>query len=532
MVIVEPDVETLETTGTQLSGHRPLTVTSTGVCCVASGGANHIVCAPVTLATESKSSANRACHTDVMGNLSSVHSIVHLMLENRSFDNILGFLYTDNGNRSPNGDSFNGLTGNEVNRDAKGNAIKIVREKSRTRLPKPNAHERYEHVLVQLENNNGGFVSDYATVKNSSPSEIMTCFDPSLIPNLAEICRRYAVCDAWFSSVPSETWPNRAFALCGTASGMENNVYNPFVWRAPTIFERMDEKQQLSWRVYYDESITALTRLQFCEMLSQKYGKNFAEFDAFLHDANAGALPNYAFVEPNFFHNPFTTRPQSDMHPPSDVASGDAFIAKVFNAVVTSPQWKANEVLLIITCDEHGGLFDHVSPPMGAAPPDALVGKEFGFKWDRFGVRVPAVVVSPFVKKGSVFRASGAVPFDHTSVLATIEHRFGIAPLTKRDAVAPDLDAILTEPARTDSATLPAPPHHFLANLLADVRVLANEEANPLQCGMVEAMKTIMAAQQHQGIAPELAPSALAHDVNSVRDALEFFQKAKLATGL
>jgi len=465
-----------------------------------------------------------------MGNLSSVRSVVHLMLENRSFDNIIGFLYTDNGNRSPNGDRFDGLAGDEVNHDASGNAIEIVREKSRTRLPKPNAHERYEHILVQLENSNDGFVRDYATVKNSTPSEIMTCFDPSLIPNLAEICRRYAVCDAWFSSLPSETWPNRAFALCGTASGMENNIYNPFVWRAPTIFERLDEKQ-LSWRVYYDESFTALTRLQFGELLSPKYGKNFAEFEAFLHDANAGALPNYAFVEPNFFHNPFSTRSQSDMHPPSDVTAGDSFTAKVFNAVVTSPQWKANEVLLVITWDEHGGMYDHVSPPMGAVPPDTIPG-QMGFKWDRFGIRVPAVVVSPFVKKGSVFRASGATPFDHTSVLATIERRFGIAPLTKRDAAAPDLDSILTEPARTDSATLPAPPHHFLANIMADVRALADEDANPLQCGMVEAMKNILATKVPQGVAPSLAASAIAHEVTSVRDAAEFFQKAKLATGL
>jgi len=466
-----------------------------------------------------------------MGNLSSVHSIVHLMLENRSFDNILGFLYTDDKNLSPSGDRFDGLKGDETNPDVHGNAIKIVREKSRTRLPRPNAHERYEQVIVQIENANQGFVKNYATVKNSTPSEIMTCFDPSLIPNLAEICHRYAVCDAWFSSLPSETWPNRAFALCGTASGMENNIYNPFVWNATTIFERLDEKQ-LTWRVYYDESLTALTRLQFGELLSPKYGKNFAEFDAFLHDANAGALPSYAFIEPNFFHNPFSSRPQSDMHPPSDVASGDAFIARVFNAVITSPQWKANEVLLVITWDEHGGMYDHVPPPSGAVPPDAIPSK-VGFKWDRFGVRVPTVVVSPFVKKGSVFRApDGKTPYDHTSVLATIERRFGIAPLTKRDAAAPDLDAILTEPARTDSATLPAQPHAFLATMLSDLRALAGEEANPLQCGMVEAMKNILEAQKHQGIAPELAPSAIGHDVHTVRDAHEFFRKAKLATGL
>lgn len=102
----------------------------------------------------------------------------------------------------------------------------------------------------------------------------------------------------------------------------------------------------------------------------------------------------------------------------------------------------------------------------------------------------------------------------------------------KREAAAPDLDAILTEPARTDSQTLPARRQSFFAAAFDDLRALANEDANGLQCGMVESMKSIIDAQQHHGIAPELASSAYTHEVKTVRDAAEFFRKAKLATGL
>ncbi len=505
------------------------------------------------------------------GNLSKVKSIVVLMLENRSFDNLLGYLYLGKGNKSPNGDPFNGLTGNETNpRKGGGAPVKVRPETSRTTVPTPDPGEDYKHVNVQLfraemppvppNATNDGFVIDYtSTGVDGAAADIMSCYDPSLIPNLAKICSRYAVCDAWYASVPTQTWANRAFAHAGTSWGMVNNApYNPFKWTMPTIFQKMAAITGMTWRIYHDENYTAFTRLQFAPLLKPGYNKNILGFEHFLNDANAGQLPRYAFVEPNFFANPLTKKKQSDMHPPSDITPGDQFVARVFNAVVTGPQWKNNEVLLIITFDEHGGCYDHVAPPTNATPPDNKAG-ELGFDFKRFGVRVPAVVVSPFVKAGSVFHAAGAVPYDHTSILATIERTFGLPNLTKRDQAAPDLGAILTEPARTDSAPLPLAPMEAVAMVkLAQQQTAASQPLNDLQRSMVEAMKQVIASQgapadaappaakgKAKGAAKAAKPTAkakvakaavadplVAQDVKTIEDAQQFFAEAKKRTGL
>ncbi len=125
-----------------------------------------------------------------------------------------------------------------------------------------------------------------------------------------------------------------------------------------------------------------------------------------------------------------------DEHPPHNVAYGEELIAAVYNAVRSGPGWK--QTLLLITYDEHGGCYDHVVPP-AATPPGGNTPD--GFNFDTFGVRVPAVIVSPYVRRGSIIRAPGATPFDHTSIIATLRKLFGIASLTPRDAAAPDLSA-------------------------------------------------------------------------------------------
>src|SRR6185369_4077036 len=132
----------------------------------------------------------------------------------------------------------------------------------------------------------------------------------------------------------------------------------------------------------------------------------------------------------------------NSQHPNYDVAPGEQLIHDVYYAVRNGKGW--NQTLLIVTYDEHGGCYDHVSPPTGAIPPDHTPG-EFGFDFKRFGVRVPAVLVSPLIAPGTVFRVpAGTMPLDHTSVLRTVENRWGIPALTARDASAPDVSAVLT----------------------------------------------------------------------------------------
>ena len=151
-------------------------------------------------------------------------------------------------------------------------------------------------------------------------------------------------------------------------------------------------------------------------------------------------MPSYSFIEPRYFT---ILHPPNDQHPPHIVTLGEQLVADVYNCLRSGPAW--TQTLLVITYDEHGGCYDHVPPP-SATPPATPPTTPFNF--DRYGVRVPAVIVSAYVEQGTVLRASGAVPFDHTSIIATVRKRFPAfgPPLTGRDAVAPDLGAALTLP--------------------------------------------------------------------------------------
>src|SRR5579862_6418613 len=158
----------------------------------------------------------------------------------------------------------------------------------------------------------------------------------------------------------------------------------------------------------------------------------------FAHDAAAGNLSAYSFIEPRYFTDTLLNKIPNDEHPPHNVAYGEELIAAVYNAVRGGPGWK--NTLLVITYDEHGGCYDHVVPPP-AAPPDGRTPDGFDFGY--FGVRVPAVIVSPHIRPGSVVRPAGPAPFDHTSIIATLRQLFGFTPLTARDAAAPDLLGVL-----------------------------------------------------------------------------------------
>jgi len=481
--------------------------------------------------------------------LATVESIVVLMLENRSFDNLIGYLYYP-GNTSPNGDAYDGLTGNESNPDSNGNPVPVAMIAGSTITPDPDPGEEYQHINMQLFSQNPppsptppatnkGFVLDYEHVvaasdnPSASTTQIMGCYPPDVVPCLAEIIRRYAVCDRWFAAVPTQTWPNRSFVHAAWSNGHMNNAPdNPLLWHIDTIFNRMAATQKASWSVYYDDLAVSLTRLQMSQLWPLGYKKHFHDFEDFLHDANAGKLANYVFIEPSFFSNPLNGKPANDQHPIHDVAVGDAFIGKVFNAVVSSPQWTANKVLFIITYDEHGGCFDHVPPAMTAVPPKPGTGA-YGFDFKRYGVRVPAVVVSPYVPKGSVFRAAqGQNEFDHTAILATIERRFGIDPLTDRDRNAPDLGPILSlDQPRTDSAPvdIPTPPEPVGAASAAAM----DEPLNDLQRSIVTAMHFATIGGGGAPVeAAEAAPLQPPQTVNTVGDALGYIREGRKRLGI
>jgi phospholipase C len=259
---------------------------------------------------------------------------------------------------------------------------------------------------------------------------------------LSMLARQFGVSDRWHASAPCQTWPNRFFAHTGTANGYINNSPTHFPYLMETVFNRLEEDARVPWRVYFHDIPQSITLTRLWGDLA----KNFRCFeDDFVRDAASGNLPSYSFIEPRYFADPLRKKMPNDQHPPHDVAYGEALIASVYNAVRGGPGWK--QTLLIITYDEHGGCYDHVVPPAATSPGGQTpAGFDFGY----FGVRVPAVIVSPWVPEGSVIRPPGLTPFDHTSIIATLRKLFPFASLTPRDAAAPDLLNALTGDGSND----------------------------------------------------------------------------------
>jgi phospholipase C len=389
--------------------------------------------------------------------LAAIEHIVVLMLENRSFDHMLGFLYADSGSRSPSGDSFEGLSGNESNPDPSGAPVRVFKldpgSAGRYFAPGANPGEGYSATNLQLFGSdpapvppaptNSGFVTNFAATltldaarhrpiqPGTSAADIMGIFTPELLPVLSGLARGFAVCDHWFCSVPTETIPNRAFAAAATSQGHMNDSSKSFT--VPTIFGLLSTAG-VPWKIYGFDT-APLTRLDFPDTTNAP-DANFGLFPDFQADAAAGRLPGYAFLEPSW------GAAGNSQHPNYDVAKGEALIHDVYRALRDGPGWE--QTLLILTYDEHGGCYDHLPPPTGAIPPDASMG-EYGFDFTRFGPRVPTVLVSPLIAAGTVFRVpDGSMPLDHTSILKTIEARWGLPTLTARDAAAPEVSDVLT----------------------------------------------------------------------------------------
>jgi phospholipase C len=400
-----------------------------------------------------------------MSQLSSINHIVVLMLENRSFDHMLGFLYSDSGNKSPAGQPFEGLTGSESNPDGSGKAVSVFKieatDSNAYFMPGADPGEGYTATNSQLFNaskapvppleTNSGFVTDYtytlgwqskekgwSILPGTVAKDIMGMFTPAMLPVLSGLARGFAVCDQWFSSVPTETLPNRAFACAGTSQGHMDDKTKTYT--APSIFGLLTNKK-LDWRIY-GYSAEPLTRLNFPDTTNAPE-THFGLFTDFQAAAAAGTLPPYTFLEPSWEST------GNSQHPNYDVALGEQLIHDVYYALRNSPGWQ--QTLLIITYDEHGGCYDHVAPPTNAVPPDDDAG-EFGFDFKRFGLRVPTVLVSPLIPAGTVFRVpANSTPLDHTSILKTVEQRWGLPALTARDAAAPGIGAVLTlKTPRTD----------------------------------------------------------------------------------
>ena len=406
-----------------------------------------------------------------MTRLHSIEHFVVLMLENRSFDNLLGGLY-------PKSKEFHGVDGSESNKDRSGNAWSLTEtpggDVAGLSVPNPDPGELWQDINVQIFGSGqlegdvpsprdgavadmSGFVDSY-TDPNGRPSragydprQIMSRYKPDRdVPALATLAREFAVCNSWFASTPCQTWPNRFFIHTGTAGGHENNYPAGLFFKMPTVFDSFDAApSKPSWAIYHHDLAQTLT---LSELMRKT--QNFHMFDTFLGHAREGVLPNYSFIEPRYYTDVRLFPPQinlpNDMHPPHVVCFGDQLVATVYNALRSNVDaW--NKTMLVIVFDEHGGCYDHVPPPKAVPPSLVASGGRSPFAFDRYGVRVPAVIASPYIHAGTILRPSdnypedGATPFDHASVINTLRHRFDLgAPLTARVEAAPTLERVLT----------------------------------------------------------------------------------------
>jgi len=439
--------------------------------------------------------------------------IVVIMFENRSFDNLLGRLYGPGEVAS-----FEGVLGKSLRNSIPdwaehGTNRKFVEYGVATNMntPSPDPGEEYPHIntdLYGILNSKNrfmplakivapynapspgqpltmdGFVADYISAFTAEMgrqptyeeySQIMTGYTPTQLPVTSTLARNFAVFDHWFCEVPSQTFTNRSFFHAGTASGYVINyppaAAFPVHNTAETIFERLEAKG-LTWRVYCDApSAAPMTAIIHASRLRNRFATNFRTVADFLEDTKRGTLPTYSFIEPDMWvgHN--------DMHPPisalvhnlpidepSSLLGGEALLAQVYDAIRSSGSSTGSNylnTLLLVTFDEAGGTFDHVPPPPAPPPEAGAPPGQMGFTFDRSGVRVPAIAISAWIPQRLVITDE----YRHTSLIRTLRERWSLgAPLTARDAVAPDIAPILSlaKPRAPedwpDVTPLPVPP--------------------------------------------------------------------------
>ena len=378
-----------------------------------------------------------------------IKHVVVLMMENRSFDHMLGYLQQLNGTPYAQVDGIP-AAGTRSNRDNAGNVYAQAPGALRQVAKDPN-HE-CASVLTQMAGGGmSGFVTNYQGffpgATEAELGEVMKYHDRGTLPALHALAENFTVCDKWFCSLPGPTWPNRLFIHSGTSLGkvtMPDSVFN-LNWHwydQVTLYDRLDAAR-VSWRIYYGDVPQSLVLVH---QLEPGNAFRYRKFQNFFADAagDEDKFPQYAFIEPAYNHPG-----ANDDHPPYDVLSGQTLLAEVYNAIrANEPLW--NSTLLLVVYDEHGGFYDHVAPP-ATVPPD---NHHSEYSFDRLGPRVPAILVSPYVKPG-VFSEQ----LDHTSLLRYVSDKWKLGPLGARTAQAKSFAAAIGQtPINPGPPTISAMP--------------------------------------------------------------------------
>lgn len=313
--------------------------------------------------------------------------------------------------------------------------------------------------FVEWECMRGNFRSDYCAV--------MSTFNTTDLPVMTALASEFILMDRFFCAVPGPTWPNRLYMLSATSAGMtETGTWFMDqvgqLYPQPTIFDQV-ASEGMTWKHYFNDTPWEL----FLESVAHN-PQNVQSMEQFYIDAQTGNLPNFAWINPRAGVNLTLLQGSNDDHPDHDVALGEQYYKDIYEALRASPQW--NETLFVITYDEHGGFYDHVPPPMNVPPPgDNIPSYPDSFDFNRLGIRIPTLLISPWLPKGMILseppeeqKPADNSEYTLTSIMATARILLGMSsgPLTKRDAWSATFEQVfnLTEPRTDCPEHLPAAP--------------------------------------------------------------------------
>ena len=410
-----------------------------------------------------------------------IEHIFVLMLENRSFDHMLGWSGIEGIDASTGAHTqVDGLDGSESN---EWNGQRYAAKPPAPFIMDFDPGHGFADVLEQLAGSgssykpgeaypsctNSGFSSNAAANlargSATSPGVVLSSFSPDQLPVMTALAREFAVCDHWFSSLPGPTWPNRMFVHAATSGGLDDSptslqsfesLLSGYRFANGTVYDRFD-KAGIPWSIVEGDALPQ--SLSLGGMVGRALDGRLINMSAFLNRLQEPAFTDaYTFIEPNYGHvlaDGRNFKCGDSQHPLDDVTRGEKLLKTVYEAVRRSPHWPQS--LLIVMYDEHGGFYDHVAPPPASPPGDQNIPglNRHGFTFEQLGVRIPALIISPYVERGIIDHTI----YDHSSVPATLERLYKVSPLTNRDRVAAPLDRLLmrTTPRDDAPADLPMP---------------------------------------------------------------------------
>lgn len=436
--------------------------------------------------------------------LTQIDHVVMVMMENRSLDNLLGWLYEPGDGSQPhfvptsNTSSYDGLSGQNFVNPLKPHFYSSITNYPVVKgtgndgynVPDWDPNEDFKNVMAQIfgdakhqpkaqppkntSRTMHGFLQNFDANYMSWDAvlQMMKTYSETEAPVINGLAKMAAVSDRWYSSLPSQTNPNRAFSLCGSSLGRTSNRHLSAIEQFPvkTIWNALQEYpgQKVDWALYYHDIWQKSPNMCYTQYTFPKIddaidsgliaeigspGATPDQATGFYQSAMEGKLPAFTYIEPKWGYGLTDDLPKytqgNDYHPPTDIRPGETLLHDLTRALMyKQSSWE--KTLFIITFDEHGGTLDHHAPPWNAPDPKVTPNPnppETPFDWELYGVRVPTILISPYIKQGTIFRSAHSQPYDHTSLIATLLKWKGIDPaavgMGDRVKTAPTFEDVL-----------------------------------------------------------------------------------------